>query len=197
MSLREAINDLIEHVREDDSIPYESERRERFDDLDVPVWVEVCRAGLDDKLPPKRGETIGKTNLPGAWLIGGHFIAMSVDGWAKELLALAALAESAPKAEAGEQSQEPHAHRLTVDLPAKTITLDEEYYDVGSDNALRWVKVLAEHSDDWISGTDPKKYDRELEYERTDRFKKHLPEEILSLIDSETGKGSRICLRRK
>lgn len=92
MTLRKAVEALIEHVREDDGIPYGSDRRKRFDELDVAVWIEACNLDLEDKLPAK-GETLGKTNLPGTTLIGGHWVAMWIDWWAKELLALVALAE--------------------------------------------------------------------------------------------------------
>jgi hypothetical protein len=84
---------------------------------------------------------------------------------------------------------------VTVDLASRTVTLGDTTYDVGSLNALRWVKVLAEHPGDWISSTDLKDYDGELQNQRTDRWRKSLPDSILSLIDSETGKGSRIRLR--
>ena len=46
----------------------------------------------------------------------------------------------------------PPPPRLTMDLPRKTLTLDGVTYDVASDNALRWVQVLAEHPGEWISG---------------------------------------------
>jgi hypothetical protein len=84
--------------------------------------------------------------------------------------------------------------RLTVDLARKTITLDGTPYDVDSDNALRWVKVLADHPGEWISGQDLEKYDSGLINAKTNRLRHFLPDAILSLIDSETGKGSRIRL---
>src|SRR5262249_53976986 len=84
--------------------------------------------------------------------------------------------------------------RLTVDLGRKTITLDGKPYDVSSDNALRRVGVLAHHPGARVRGTGLEKYDSELQNRRTDRWRNHLPDEILSLIDSVTGKGSRIRL---
>jgi hypothetical protein len=106
-----------------------------------------------------------------------------------------AATEAAHKAgvETQEQGEETNAPaRLTVDLARKTITLDGRSYDVRSDNALRWVRVLAEHPKEWISSADLKMHDPELQDSRTDRWRKHLPEAILRLIDSETGKGSRL-----
>jgi len=103
--------------------------------------------------------------------------------------------EPAPSEQDGEFTvNDTPAERLIVDLTRKTITLDGKTYDVSSTSALRWVKVLASHPGEWISGTDLEKYDSELQNPRTDRWRQHLPELILCLIDSETGKGSRIRL---
>jgi hypothetical protein len=79
-------------------------------------------------------------------------------------------------------------------LARKSLTLDGSRYDVPSDNALRWVKVLAEHPNEWISGSELKKHDPELESVRTDRLREFLPEKVRALIDSKTGAGSRIRL---
>jgi hypothetical protein len=100
----------------------------------------------------------------------------------------------ARKAKSGEHSKEPPPPRLSVNLARKTLTLDGVTYDVSSENALRWVKVLAEHPGEWISGPELEKYDPQLANPRPDRWKPFLPNEFLSLIDSETGKGSRIRL---
>lgn len=83
---------------------------------------------------------------------------------------------------------------LTVDLKCKTLTVNGCTHEVDSVQALRWIKVLAEHPAEWISGLDLEQYDGELVGCRPDRLKKYLPLEILSLVDSETGKGSRLRL---
>ncbi len=144
----------------------------------------------------------------GATTVEGH--ASLVDAvYQVQLLAdwLAATDREQPQ-ESGEGQQSWHAPhqaagvagaggpppRLTVDVACKTITLDGETYDVTSINALRWVKVLADHPGEWISSTGLEKYDPELQNPRTDRWRPYLPEAVLSLIDSETGKGSRIRL---
>jgi hypothetical protein len=88
----------------------------------------------------------------------------------------------------------PQVHVLSVDLNRLTITLDGKTYDVRSEAALRWMKVLAEHPGEWISGPDLRKYDQELDSCRTDRLKPKLPDPISDLIDSDPGKGSRIRL---
>src|SRR5262249_46887204 len=88
----------------------------------------------------------------------------------------------------------PPPPRLVVDLERMTATLDGTKYDVKSECALRWLKVLVEHPGEWISSTSLKKYDRVLQAPRITRWRKQLPDEISSLINSETGKGSRINL---
>jgi hypothetical protein len=88
----------------------------------------------------------------------------------------------------------PKPPRLKVDLACKTLTLDGTANDVPSVQALRWVKVLADHPGEWVSGPDLPTHDQDLDGVRTDRLKKHLPTEVLSLLDSEPGKGSRLRL---
>ncbi len=74
-----------------------------------------------------------------------------------------------PQTPSAGDSKAPPVPRLTVDLDQKTITLDGKSYDVPSDNALRWVKVLADHNGDWISGPKLPEFDKELLNPRTDR----------------------------
>jgi hypothetical protein len=80
--------------------------------------------------------------------------------------------------------------RLIVNLANKTITLDGQIYDVRSENALRWVKVLADHAGEWISSTKLREYDEELDGVRTDKLT--LPDAIAKLIESQRGAGSRV-----
>jgi hypothetical protein len=84
--------------------------------------------------------------------------------------------------------------RLTVDLAGMALTLDGTRYEVGSELALRWVKVLADKSDTWVRGPDLGKSDRDLMGCRTDRLKQSLPDAVANLIDSQKGVGSRIRL---
>lgn len=84
--------------------------------------------------------------------------------------------------------------QLNVDLDGKTVTLGDTTFDVDSDAALRWVKILNEHSGDWISSKDLIKFDKVLIGEvRPDRLKRLLPAGILELIESST----KICSRIK
>jgi hypothetical protein len=84
--------------------------------------------------------------------------------------------------------------RLTVNLPRKIATLDDVEYDVASDSALRWLQVLADQPGEWIAGRDLKNYDPYLEGARTNRLRQYLPDAVRALIESDTGKGSRIKL---
>jgi hypothetical protein len=98
-------------------------------------------------------------------------------------------------ARAGSPGPPPPARRLTVDLDRRTLTLDGVEYDVSSQSALQWVQVLADRPGEWVSSSDlPKLTNNELLDKRTDRYKRHLPEQVLALLDSETGAGSRIRL---
>lgn len=76
-----------------------------------------------------------------------------------------------------------------------TFTLDGVPVDVSSKQALRWLKVLVEHPGEWISAPEMKNYDDELDGVRPDRHcKSYLPDVVLSLIDTDRRKGSRLRL---
>ncbi len=98
--------------------------------------------------------------------------------------------------EAPASSVEPNKHLLDVALEKMTITLDGVEFDVKSVQALRWVNVLADHPGEWISGKDLADHDDGLVDVRTDKLKTQLPDAIQNLIDSRTGAGSRLSLRR-
>src|SRR5262249_43607132 len=84
----------------------------------------------------------------------------------------------------------PAPKRLTVSIECRTVTLDDQTFDVPSAQAVRWLKVLSDHPGEWIAAPELKKYDPNLEGARTDRLKTQLPDPVQALIDSETGKGS-------
>jgi hypothetical protein len=89
------------------------------------------------------------------------------------------------------------SERWKVDLARKELTLDNVTYSVTSERALRWVEILFKHEGKWVSSADLEKLDPELASRRTDKLKKYLPAAVLTLIESQTGAGSRICLGRK
>jgi hypothetical protein len=84
--------------------------------------------------------------------------------------------------------------RLTVNLGALSASLDGQSFGVSSEQALRWVKVLADRPGDWISSAILHQLDPELDGTRTHRLKKFLPKPIADIIESDTGKGSRLKL---
>ena len=93
-SLTEAIDALLAHVPDNSLLPYASERRKRFDELDRAVWIAACRLGYEGKLPPASGERggLGLTHLPGDTFVNGDFMPIGVRWWTNHLLALRALA---------------------------------------------------------------------------------------------------------
>jgi hypothetical protein len=88
----------------------------------------------------------------------------------------------------------PPVPRLAVDLGRLIVTFDGKQYDVESVQALRWLNVLAASPGLWISTRDLAERDTELIGARTDRLRNQLPSTIRLLIDSRTGRGSRIRL---
>jgi hypothetical protein len=125
------------------------------------------------------------------------FFVCATPRWFADMEILRRLAEQVEYSEAITQPANPPLSlppRLTVDLVKKTITLDGVGYDVSSTQALRWIKVLADHPGEWISRPQLKDYDPDLDGCRTDHLKEYLPDAILNLIDSKTGAGSRIRL---
>lgn len=91
-------------------------------------------------------------------------------------------------------ARRPRRRKLSVNLKRRTITLDDTTYDVSSEQALRWVKVLSDHNGEWISGRELVHYDSRLTGVKTDRLKCYLPDPIKALIESEPAKGSRLRL---
>ncbi len=83
---------------------------------------------------------------------------------------------------------------ISVDIARQTVTLNGTPFDVASVQSLRWVKVLAEHPGTWITGPDLVQYDSELDGVRTDKLRPKLPASIDQLIESGTGRGSRLVL---
>jgi hypothetical protein len=99
------------------------------------------------------------------------------------------------EAESGEQplpTKEPPPLRLTVDLARMEAVLDGVYMECDSKQALRLLKVYAGHPGVWISSTELKGFDSELDGAKPHVLKKLLPPTIRSLIESNRRKGSRL-----
>jgi hypothetical protein len=80
-----------------------------------------------------------------------------------------------------------------IDRVAVTVRTTGKDFDLKSEQAARWLKVLADHPGAWISGPDLIQHDEELDGARTDRLRKALPPQIRRMI--ETGRrGARLKL---
>jgi hypothetical protein len=104
------------------------------------------------------------------------------------LLRASAYARALPHGAVGPQA----TPRIVVHLGQQTIAVDGSIFEVGSESALRWVRVLAQHPGEWISAAQLEKYDGDLIAVRTDRLRRELPAAVAGLIESEVAKGSRI-----
>lgn len=101
-ALCKAIDDLLAFGEEPLApIPYEGERRDRFDELDGAVWVEACRMGCEAKLPQESDPNfhyLGETKLPGFWAQSPSAFHLDkhdrLRRWKNRLLALRRLAET-------------------------------------------------------------------------------------------------------
>jgi hypothetical protein len=86
--------------------------------------------------------------------------------------------------------------RVAVDLDRRAVSLDGTAFDVPSEQALRWVKALADSPGCWIASRDLWRTDKELYGTRSDKLRQYLPPEIAGLIESAPGVGSRLLLQK-
>jgi len=93
-----------------------------------------------------------------------------------------------------QKSVEPQALSIMVDLERRTATIvaTRKEFELKSEQSLRWLKVLAENEGKWISGSNLKDYDPELEGGRTDRLRKGLPLQLRRLIKTSKRFGARL-----
>jgi len=96
MSLTQTIDALLAFVSDGQPIRPGSERQNRFDALDLAVWVEACRLGHEGKLPTNstKRESLGNTNQPGNFNMIDGFCPVDLGEWRSRLLALVALADA-------------------------------------------------------------------------------------------------------
>jgi hypothetical protein len=94
----------------------------------------------------------------------------------------------------GPPKSESKTSPVIVDFQQKTITFRGKQFDIRSMQALRWIHILAQHPGEWFSSKSLGEIDRELFGVRTDQLRKYLPKEILDLIESKSGAGSRLKL---
>lgn len=83
---------------------------------------------------------------------------------------------------------------VSVDVATCSAIFQGQRYDLRDEQPTRWLKVLADHPGEWISGSDLEDIDEELTGARTDRLHKKLPSDLQPLVESARGKGSRLKL---
>lgn len=81
---------------------------------------------------------------------------------------------------------------IQVSVERRAVTCGDESFDIPSEQAVRWLKVLADRPGVWVSGADLQKYDPELVNVRTDQLKRQIPIQVRRFIDSKQGTGSRL-----
>ena len=117
---------------------------------------------------------------------------MTPEGKRVFALHLVSQAEGTPTRGSSERPTEPAPPRVTIDIERMQVTLDGVSMDCNSEQALRLLKVYAEHPDVWITASQLKNYDPELDGAKPHVLKKRLPSAIRSLIQSDCRKGSRV-----
>jgi hypothetical protein len=84
---------------------------------------------------------------------------------------------------------------LEVDIKKISATLGGKEYDLKSEFQARWLKIYAENPGVWISGSDLKYYDDQLDGSRTDRLRRGLPQKNGKLIETSKRNGARLKLK--
>ena len=84
--------------------------------------------------------------------------------------------------------------KVRVNLKSWTVSIDDAFYTLDSEQAVRWIKVLAANRGVLISSGGLAKYDPELIDPRTDRIRKKLPEPVTALLETVPKKGTRMRL---
>jgi hypothetical protein len=170
-----------------------SSRGGRIVDTEIPGHLRnalhICRPEPPLIVPVPVVGAIPVTKRPTIWKL-------TPEGEAVLALHLETEAESAPpEAESSEQPpppKEPPPPRLTIDLARMGAILDGVFMDCNSEQALRLLQVYADHPGVWISSTELKGFDAELDGAKPHVLKKLLPPKIRSLIKSNPRKGSRL-----
>lgn len=145
------------------------------------------RCGARARLPDVDWPTVNtaRSNAAGAYLRLAEVVETAVD--AMEADSTGEAVEVLP-ASAGDTAWKP---AIIVDVDRSRIIFQGETFDVGSPQALRWLKVLTDHPGVWISSADLACHDSELDGARTSRLVKELPETVALHIERKKGTGSR------
>ena len=84
--------------------------------------------------------------------------------------------------------------RMWVDIETREVSIDGVVHQIDSLSAIRWLHVMWQHANQWVSSTDLGGIDPELDGAAPHRFKGFFPKQILILIQSKPGTGSRLLL---
>src|SRR6266478_2449602 len=172
-----------------------SSRGGRMVDTEIPGHLRnalhICRREPPQIVPVPVAGALFADKRPTIWKLtpeGGGVLALHLESEAES---------TPPKAESSEQPpppKEPSPPRLAVDLARMGAILDGAFMDCNSEQALRLLQVYADHPGVWISSTELKGFDAELDGAKPHVLKKLLPPTIRSLIESDRRKGSRLTL---
>lgn len=103
-----------------------------------------------------------------------------------------------PRAGGGDENKkQPSKPTLIIDIERLTVTWKTRRLDVRSGLAVRWLKVLADNEGKWIPASALCDHDMALDGVRTDRLKKHIPKQVLKLIETSKRHGSRLVLPQR
>jgi hypothetical protein len=81
---------------------------------------------------------------------------------------------------------------VAVDLTNWTVTIASVRHQLKGEQEARWLKVLAEHRGQLISGPQLKTFDTELDGVRTDRLLNRLPDPVKRILEVAGKKGTRM-----
>ena len=84
----------------------------------------------------------------------------------------------------------PVSRRVHVDETAGVIIIDGKRYSTTSERAARWIGKLVDAGGDWVSAAS----DLPDDLRRPDKYRCYLPDDVLAIVETVDGKGSRIVL---
>lgn len=161
--------------------------RDDEDYFDEQGYRSCRRCGARARLPDVDWPTVNtaRSNAAGAYLRLAEVIETAVD--AMEADSTREAVAAAPASD-GNTALEPS---IIVEVDRSRIIFQGETFDVGSPQALRWLKVLTDHPGVWISSADLTRHDSELDGARTSRLWKELPSAVAEHVKTKPGTGSR------
>jgi len=86
---------------------------------------------------------------------------------------------------------------LLVDIESLSarVSATRQSYPLGSIEVARWLRILAERPNTWVSSADLGELDVELSGQRIERLRKQLHRSIAKLVEVKRGKGARLIVQ--